>query len=95
MNHDFSSNVTSRRIDKSTIHLKYSECPVCLASSVAEGDEIAEEIKRLWIGEGLAIGHRAAVHHFADGEFDDLARLGPRYIGNSNDLRRDVTRAGA
>ena len=49
-------------------------------------------LERLGVGERLDVLHRAAVHHVAHRELDDLAALGARNIGDLHDFRGHVPR---
>src|SRR5215472_5336818 len=54
--------------------------------------QIAIKLQRLRIGQRLGILDGAAMDDVADRELDDLATLGARYVGDLDDLRRDVAR---
>ena len=40
------------------------------------------------VGQGFTVPYRLAVHHIANGQFDDLATLGPGNIRNLQYTRR-------
>ena len=72
--------------------------PVCayiLEPSHAQLRKVAKQLQRLGIGQGLLVLDRTAMHHLAHGKFRDLARLGAGNVGNRDDFRRNVARAGA
>src|SRR5919198_6701370 len=61
-------------------------------SLVGELGPVLELLQRLGIGERLDVLHRAAVHHIAHRELDDLAALGARDVRHLADLGRHMAR---
>src|SRR5262249_36344177 len=55
---------------------------------------IPEQIQRLRIGQRLEIFRLAAVDHVAHRQLDDFSALGPRDVGDLQDLGRDVAAGG-